>query len=128
VVIVIAILIIPRAARVVRSTALSVEEHVYVEAVQALGLPADRPERHGRRRVEARGPRHHPRHARRRAAPHHGGRRGNDAGAAARPLARTALRDALEHWRRGAPPPISGHDCLRAVELIDQAYALTGPA
>jgi peptide/nickel transport system permease protein len=37
VVIAIAIPIIPRAARVVRATALSVKEHVYVEAVAALG-------------------------------------------------------------------------------------------
>jgi peptide/nickel transport system permease protein len=37
VVIAISIPIIPRAARVVRSTALSVKENVYVEAVQALG-------------------------------------------------------------------------------------------
>jgi predicted dehydrogenase len=36
----------------------------------------------------------------------------------------TAVRDALEAWQRGAPPPISVHDCLRAVRLIDQAYAL----
>jgi peptide/nickel transport system permease protein len=39
VVIAIAIPIIPRAARVVRATALSVKEHVYVEAVSALGAP-----------------------------------------------------------------------------------------
>jgi peptide/nickel transport system permease protein len=39
VVIAIAIPIIPRAARVVRSTALSVKENVYVEAVNALGAP-----------------------------------------------------------------------------------------
>src|SRR2546422_5551879 len=45
-------------------------------------------------------------------------------GAPAEPIALTALRDALEHWRRGQPPPISVHDCLRAVRLIDQAYAL----
>jgi len=45
-------------------------------------------------------------------------------GAPAEPLALTALRDALDHWRRGQPPPISVHDCLRAVRLIDQAYAL----
>jgi predicted dehydrogenase len=45
-------------------------------------------------------------------------------GAPAEPIALTALRDALDHWRRGAPPPISVHDCLRAVRLIDQAYAL----
>jgi predicted dehydrogenase len=43
------------------------------------------------------------------------------------PLARTALRDVLDHWRRGAPPPISVHDCLRTAHLIDQAYALAGP-
>jgi predicted dehydrogenase len=38
----------------------------------------------------------------------------------------TAIRDALEAWRRGAAPPISVHDCARAVRLIDQAYALAG--
>jgi predicted dehydrogenase len=38
----------------------------------------------------------------------------------------TAVRDALDHWRRGAAPPISVHDCARAVRLIDQAYALAG--
>ncbi len=37
-----------------------------------------------------------------------------------------AVRDALEYWQRGAPPPISVHDCARAVRLIDQAYALVG--
>jgi peptide/nickel transport system permease protein len=42
VVIAIAIPIIPRAARVVRATALSVKENVYVEAVQALGAPQPR--------------------------------------------------------------------------------------
>jgi predicted dehydrogenase len=36
----------------------------------------------------------------------------------------TTLRDALDHWQRGAAPPISAHDCVRAVQLIDQAYAL----
>jgi len=36
------------------------------------------------------------------------------------------VRDTLDHWRRGAPPPISVHDCVRAVRLIDQAYALAG--
>jgi len=45
----------------------------------------------------------------------------------AEPIALTALRDALDHWRRGQPPPISVHDCLRAVRLIDQAYAMAGP-
>jgi predicted dehydrogenase len=38
----------------------------------------------------------------------------------------TAIRDALEAWQRGAAPPISVHDCARAVRLIDQAYALAG--
>ncbi len=37
-----------------------------------------------------------------------------------------AVRDALDHWRRGAAPPISVHDCARAVRLIDQAYARAG--
>jgi predicted dehydrogenase len=40
------------------------------------------------------------------------------------PLALSALRDALEHWQRGIPPPVSVHDCARVVRLIDQAYAL----
>jgi len=35
----------------------------------------------------------------------------------------TAVRDALDHWQRGAPPPITVHDCLRAVRLIDEGYA-----
>ena len=35
----------------------------------------------------------------------------------------TALRDALDHWRRGEAPAISVHDCARVVRLIDQAYA-----
>jgi len=38
----------------------------------------------------------------------------------------TTLRDALDHWQRGAPPPISVHDCVRAVRLIDQGYARAG--
>jgi len=42
----------------------------------------------------------------------------------AEPLARTALRDALDAWRRGDSPPISVHDCARVVALIDRAYAL----
>jgi predicted dehydrogenase len=33
-----------------------------------------------------------------------------------------AVRDALDHWRKGAAPPIGVHDCVRAVRLIDQAY------
>jgi predicted dehydrogenase len=35
----------------------------------------------------------------------------------------TSVRDALDHWQQGKAPPISVHDCLRAVRLIDQAYA-----
>jgi predicted dehydrogenase len=49
-------------------------------------------------------------------------------GEATEPLALTALRDALEHWRRDTPPPMSVHDCLRAVRLIDRAYARAGRA
>ena len=37
-----------------------------------------------------------------------------------------AIREALNAWQRGAPPPISVHDCLRTVRLIDQAYKLAG--
>jgi predicted dehydrogenase len=33
------------------------------------------------------------------------------------------VRDALDHWQRGAAPPIGVHDCARVVRLIDQAYA-----
>ena len=40
----------------------------------------------------------------------------------AEPLYPTALRDILDHWRRGAPPPVSVHDLVRVVRLIDQAY------
>jgi predicted dehydrogenase len=42
------------------------------------------------------------------------------------PLYLTCVRDILAHWRRGAPPPIGVGDCLRAVRLIDEAYALAG--
>jgi predicted dehydrogenase len=38
----------------------------------------------------------------------------------------TAVRDALDQWRRGAPPTVSVHDCLKAVRLIDQAYECAG--
>jgi predicted dehydrogenase len=38
----------------------------------------------------------------------------------------TVVRETLDHWQRGEPPPISVHDCVRAVRLIDQAYALAG--
>jgi predicted dehydrogenase len=47
-------------------------------------------------------------------------------GQAAEPISLLALRDALDHWRRGSPPPISIHDCARAVALIDRAYAVAG--
>ncbi len=40
------------------------------------------------------------------------------------PLYRDCVRDLLDHWRRGAPPPIGVHDLLRVVRLIDEAYAL----
>jgi predicted dehydrogenase len=43
------------------------------------------------------------------------------------PLALTALRDALNHWRSGARPPISVQDFVPVAELIDQAYALALP-
>ena len=43
------------------------------------------------------------------------------------PPARTALRDALEHWERGDAAPIGVEDCARAVRLIDEAYALAAP-
>jgi predicted dehydrogenase len=36
----------------------------------------------------------------------------------------TAVRDALDHWLRGAAPPIDARDCALAVRLIDQAYEL----
>jgi hypothetical protein len=35
------------------------------------------------------------------------------------------LRDALDRWRRGAPPATGVRDSLAVAELIDQAYALT---
>ena len=38
----------------------------------------------------------------------------------------TTIRDALDCWQRGAPPPVGVADCARAVRLIDQAYALGG--
>jgi len=40
------------------------------------------------------------------------------------PLALTALRDALDRWRRGEAPPVSVQDFVPVAELIDQAYAL----
>lgn len=49
-------------------------------------------------------------------------------GQAPEPIALTALRDALDHWRRGEPPPISVADCARVAVLIDQAYDLAGRA
>lgn len=36
----------------------------------------------------------------------------------------TTLRDALDAWQNGKAAPIGVQDCLRAVRLIDQAYAL----
>jgi predicted dehydrogenase len=42
------------------------------------------------------------------------------------PLYPTAVRAILDHWRRGVPPPVSVHDLLPVVRLIDAAYALAG--
>jgi predicted dehydrogenase len=39
-----------------------------------------------------------------------------------------AVREALDHWQRGAPPPISVHDWVGAARLIDQAYECAGRA
>jgi predicted dehydrogenase len=39
-----------------------------------------------------------------------------------------AVRDALDHWQRGAPPRISVHDWLEAARLIDEAYECAGRA
>jgi predicted dehydrogenase len=44
------------------------------------------------------------------------------------PLYRDCVRDLLEHWRRGAPPPIGVHELLRVVRLIDDAYARAAAA
>src|SRR6266568_3668356 len=44
------------------------------------------------------------------------------------PIALTALRDALDHWRRGAAPPIGVEDCARVAVLIDRAYELAASA
>jgi predicted dehydrogenase len=40
------------------------------------------------------------------------------------PVARVAVREALEHWRRGASAPIGARDCARVASLIDAAYAM----
>jgi predicted dehydrogenase len=37
-----------------------------------------------------------------------------------------AVRDALDHWQRGSPPPISVHDWVRTARLIDEAYERAG--
>jgi predicted dehydrogenase len=44
----------------------------------------------------------------------------------AEPIALLALRDLLDHFRRGLPAPIGVEDCARVVALIDQAYDLAG--
>jgi predicted dehydrogenase len=36
----------------------------------------------------------------------------------------TATRDALDHWQKGKAPPISVHDLVPVVRLIDEAYQL----
>jgi len=38
----------------------------------------------------------------------------------------TTVRDALDRWQKGEPSPIGVRDCLRAVRLIDEAYARAG--
>lgn len=43
-----------------------------------------------------------------------------------KPIAWYAVRDALDHFQRGAPAPIGVEDCLRAVRLIDRAYEIAG--
>jgi len=40
------------------------------------------------------------------------------------PLYSTLVHDIIDHFQRGAAPPISVHDCLRVVRLIDQGYDL----
>lgn len=47
-------------------------------------------------------------------------------GQPAEPPSLTVLRHTLACWQRGEPPPVSVQDCYRAVQLIDQAYALAG--
>jgi predicted dehydrogenase len=44
------------------------------------------------------------------------------------PLSLTGLRDALDRWRRGAPPLTGARDSLAVAELIDQAYVFAGEA
>ena len=46
----------------------------------------------------------------------------------AEPLALLALRDALDHFRRGRPAPIGVEDCARVAALIDRAYELAAPS
>lgn len=41
-------------------------------------------------------------------------------------LSYLVLRDTLDRWQRGEPPPVSVYDCYRAVRLIDQAYEMAG--
>lgn len=41
-----------------------------------------------------------------------------------KPVAWYAVRDALDHFQRGAPAPIGVEACLRAVRLIDRAYEI----
>ena len=40
------------------------------------------------------------------------------------PLYRDCVRDLLDHFRRGAPPPVGVNDLLRVVRLIDEAYTV----
>lgn len=45
----------------------------------------------------------------------------------ATPLYAQCVRDVLDRWRRGAPPATGVHDLVRAVRLIDDAYARAEP-
>ena len=42
------------------------------------------------------------------------------------PVFATALRDAIDRWRRGAPPLTGAEDCWRVQCLVDRAYQLAG--
>ena len=81
------------------------------------------PARRHRRRMEARRPRRDPHHERRRGEARHQGRRQDPARRRSHRAVFHRVRDALDHWQDGKAPPISVQDCLRAVRLIDQAYA-----
>lgn len=43
----------------------------------------------------------------------------------AEPGAYLVLRETLDRWQRGEPPPMDAQDCYRAIKLVDDAYALS---